>query len=323
MASTPNGESPSGSQSPTNPVRPCSHTSCTNTGTLKCARCKTNTYCSKNCQKQDWRNGHRDQCRPQVPSDTLDNYVLRIQLYPERIRTPPITRKLSCPANATFHQLHRALQVTFSWATTHTYDFIVNDPSASADGDDESMQAYISRLTGGMGRPLEEMPGLAKPYLLRLVEPRLRQPGGRAIDSMHDRMRRNDDSPGRKSTDVLLRDVFEDQPYRGQKLEYCYDFGDTWMHDIKVVARKAPTSTFECLGGQGHAAAEDVGCEEGWEGLLKAYRAERPSQEQKETMSWYERQCSNGDARGLKGNRVDYFDKDGINQVLQRQENLV
>lgn len=140
---------------------------------------------------------------------------------------------------------------------------------------------------------------------------------------MHDRMRRNDDSPGRKSTDVLLRDVFEDQRYRGRKLEYCYDFGDTWMHDIKVVARKAPTRTFECLGGQGHAAAEDVGCEKGWEGLLKAYRAERPSQEQKENMSWYERQCSNGDARGLKGDRVDYFDKDGINQVLQRQENLV
>lgn len=154
MASTQTSETPSGSQRPTATAQQCSRTSCSNTGTLRCARCKTSNYCSTNGQKPDWCNGHRDQCRPKAPSDNLDNYVLRIHLEPENIVTPPIIRELSCPANATFHQLHRVLQVAFSWATTHTYDFIVKDPSSASSANDEdmSMEELISRLTAGVDR---------------------------------------------------------------------------------------------------------------------------------------------------------------------------
>jgi len=86
------------------------------------------------------------------------------------------------------------------------------------------------------------------------------------------------------------------------------------------VARKPPARTFECVCGQGHAAAEDAGSYKGWEYLVKAYRTQRPSQDQKQKISWYEKLCSNGDAMGLKGNRVDHSDKDGINEKLQRKE---
>ena len=190
------------------------------------------------------------------------------------------------------------------------------------------MEALIQRLTSGIGHSSSESPGIGKPYLLRLTEPRRRQPGGvhpnaGAIDFMHDRMRRNDDSPTRMSTDVLLCDILEDERYKGKTLEYCYDFGDSGGHDIKLVARRASTTAFECLSGQGHAAAEDAGSYGGWEELVKAYRAQRPSQEQEEKISWYEEMCSNGDAMGLKGSRIDDFDKDGINQKLQGQGYLV
>ncbi|MCJ1245027.1 hypothetical protein MMC30_002228 [Trapelia coarctata] len=268
---------------------------------------------------------------PKAPSDILDNYVLRIQLEPEEFASPPIIRELFCPANATFHQLHRALQVTFSWATTHTYDFVVKDPSiasSSADEEGESMEALIAHLRAGMDDPLDDQRGIAKPYLLRLVEPRRRQPSGfgpgsSAIDYMYDRNRRHDASPMRMSTDMLLRDVLEDQRYSGKKLEYCYDFGDSWDHEIRLVARKPPARAFKCVGGQGHAAAEDVGSIKGWQYLVQAYRVQRPNQEQEQKISWYEKMCSNGDARGLKGDRVNHFDKDGINQILQEKAYLV
>ena len=175
----------------------------------------------------------------------------------------------------------------------------------------------MKAATGSLG----EMRGMAKPYLLRLVEPRSLQtpafaPGSGAFDFMHDHGRRNDDSSQRMSTDVLLSDVFEIQRYSGKKFEYCYDFGDSWDHQIKLVGRRAPARAFRCVDGQGHAAAEGVGSTGGWETLVKAYRAQRPSKEQKDKMSWYEQRCSNGDDLGLKGDWINCFDKDGINSIL-------
>ena len=53
---------------------------CTNCGTsgakLTCGACKASHYCSKACQKQHWKNGHKGACmtpdkrRPQAPNDS-------------------------------------------------------------------------------------------------------------------------------------------------------------------------------------------------------------------------------------------------------------
>src|SRR5689334_6850471 len=32
----------------------------------KCSRCKQAAYCSVACQREHWRNGHRDDCKPQT-----------------------------------------------------------------------------------------------------------------------------------------------------------------------------------------------------------------------------------------------------------------
>ena len=38
-----------------------------------CSRCKVVVYCSKACQKEHWRNGHRDTC--QAPSEREEDTV--------------------------------------------------------------------------------------------------------------------------------------------------------------------------------------------------------------------------------------------------------
>ncbi|KAK4208180.1 plasmid pRiA4b ORF-3-like protein-domain-containing protein, partial [Rhypophila decipiens] len=72
-----------------------------------------------------------------------ENYVLRVQLLPGEIVDPPVERTLSCPARATFYQLHQALQVAFGWASTHLFEFStkgnshqlsIGDPNHDADG---------------------------------------------------------------------------------------------------------------------------------------------------------------------------------------------
>lgn len=42
---------------------------CFSTATTRCSRCKAVRYCSSKCQIMHWRQGHKHECRPQVPSE--------------------------------------------------------------------------------------------------------------------------------------------------------------------------------------------------------------------------------------------------------------
>jgi len=39
---------------------------------LRCSKCKTARYCSKDCQRQHWRDGHREECKPYVSPDQAE-----------------------------------------------------------------------------------------------------------------------------------------------------------------------------------------------------------------------------------------------------------
>lgn len=122
--------------------------------------------------------------------------------------------------------------------------------------------------------------------------------------------------PEKESTEIQLFQVFDDPQYRGLPLEYEYDFGDGWSHEITLVGRQDPTQLFMCTDGEGHGCAEDVGGSGGWEDLKAAYRASRPTKGQREHMTWYETFASNGDADGLGGGRDRVWAKETINNQL-------
>ena len=138
-----------------------------------------------------------------------------------------------------------------------------------------------------------------------------------SVDSMHAMHRRHRDTPERKADRVRLYQVFDNAAYRDAPLEYEYDFGDCWEHAITVVGRAdAATDYFRCLDGEGHGVAEDVGGTKGWEALKAAYRADRPSREQREKMVWFERQASNEDRRGLRDGWEHGWPKSRVNARL-------
>ncbi|KAK4116597.1 hypothetical protein N656DRAFT_701743 [Canariomyces notabilis] len=76
----------------------------------RCSRCRTISYCSRDCQVAHW-SVHKPAC-------TRPNYIIQFHLHPEHIDNPSVIRTLSCPANATFYQLHQALQAAFGWASS-------------------------------------------------------------------------------------------------------------------------------------------------------------------------------------------------------------
>lgn len=208
---------------------------------------------------------------PAPSSSAICNaYLLKVELL--RIENPRITRTLSCPADATFEELHTAIQIAFGWADCHLHQFEVH-PEASS----------------------------WSPMLLRISPD--------AADDSDD-----DDPVPRKSTeDYKLQTYFETRRFRDQDLIYQYDFGDSWEHLITVLGRGDKVEFFFCVDGEGHRCAEDAGGPSGWEDVRDAYKK---SSGDKDLREWYENTCANGDAAGLKGEKVWRWDQAEINGHL-------
>ena len=98
------------------------------------------------------------------------------------------------------------------------------------------------------------------------------------------------------------------------------------MHSIEVIGREEredvtpESSLVVCTAGRGHPCGEDLGGCGAWEQLKEAYRTETPDEYQRERMQWYEQECMNGDELGLKGKRVNLWDRQSVNDSLARFE---
>jgi hypothetical protein len=259
----------------------------------RCAKCQKALYCSQQCQRTDWPS-HRRFCvsRAEEEASRAENYELKVQLGPGDIDNPAIWRTLSCPAVATFEELHWALQIAFGWATTHTYDFKVKDPDYKPEEHEEDKDAMIQRLIATLHRG-QQAHNAPRENLLRIIA--RPQVGFGAVDDVYSGMQSHPQTPEKRSDKLKLYEILEDARYRGSGLEYEYDFGDGWTHAITVIGRTNHSTTFFCIAGEGHPCAEDAGGFVGWKELVEAYRAARPDKEQREKKEWFETQCSNQD----------------------------
>ena len=93
-----------------------------------------------------------------------------------------------------------------------------------------------------------------------------------------------------------------------QKFMYEYDFGDSWEHEI--VAEKFlpldPAAKYPfCLGGARACPPEDCGSFPGYAGVLEAWNAKTPTQDQKELLEWVG-----------AGYDPERFDLDSVNRRL-------
>lgn len=190
----------------------CTTTSSPSPSTLqKCGRCKKEAYCSRACQAAAWPQHKRACVRP--------NYIIKFQLSPEHIKDPPVTRTLSCPADALFYHLHMALQVAFGWSTTHSFDFAVANPdyvSPFAGGggggpDFGALMEHIKRMDPARGTD----PSDPQEYLFRVVDP-VEQTMFSGVDKMHEGGRRHPNTHERKADSYRLYQLFDNPKYQGK-----------------------------------------------------------------------------------------------------------
>ena len=174
------------------------------------------------------------------------------------------------------------------------------------------MMNYIMKRTAAGGGNIEEM-YLGTRSLLRIVDPNTRN----YIDRMHMGNRRHKDTPEKMANRLKLHQVLDDPSYRNAPLQYEYDFGDCWEHQMTHLSRAdEATDFFQCTDGEGHGVAEDVGSDNGWRTLKQGYRSQRPDKEQKEKMKWFESFASNKDRQGLGNGRDKEWAKVEINSQL-------
>ena len=182
------------------------------------------------------------------------NYLIKVAL--QRVEDPQIIRTLSCPAEATFHEFHQALQLAFGWVFCHQYSFGVLDHTIveypvqdcaardfraparghwRSDGDDRELQPQADAVEAEQEDPASSV---FRQPALREETPGLRVRLRRRVGAL-------DQSTGRR-----------------------HPISCAWT-------------------GKGHPCAEDVGGSTGWKTLKEAYRATEPSAKQKELRSWY------------------------------------
>jgi hypothetical protein len=168
----------------------------------RCGRCKTVCYCSKECQVAHWPT-HKANCK-------RPNYLLHFHLCPDEIDDPPVTRTLTCPATATFHELHMALQIAFNWAGTHAYDFAVEDPTYEPDESD-GMVGYIKRM---MNRNPD--PNLPREFLIRVSTPSNNSIMFQ-VDRMHEGWRKHPRTLEKDARKTRLFQVLDDDHYASKQ----------------------------------------------------------------------------------------------------------
>jgi hypothetical protein len=263
---------------------------------LKCGRCGLAYYCGKffllinecnlgflelalnftglDCQKEDWP-VHKEWCK-------RPNYILRVDLLPELIQNPRITRTLSCPATATFAEFHNVLQVAFGWADTHPYEFRVFEHNDEKETKDDHLHKQPTLEIADMG----------------------------TVEGVEVDLSKKDCSM------ITIFQALDDPTTKKKTIHYLYDSVNGWDHVITYKGRTGATTQFICVDGEGHGCAEDVGGPSGWNELLVAYDASNRSPAHFENIMWFENDAINMDSKGLGRDRKLEWDREKINQIL-------
>lgn len=117
-------------------------------------------------------------------------------------------------------------------------------------------------------------------------------------------------------TDTSIGDVLVQT---GDKLEYEYDFGDGWEHEINVTGHAlAPVGAFSCLDGANRGPVEDSGGIGGYHQLC-AILADEQDPEYGEMAGWY------SSVTGQPASKFDpgAFDLESVNAQLSRLSVLI
>ncbi|MBR8762963.1 hypothetical protein IX335_000160 [Porphyromonas levii] len=135
-------------------------------------------------------------------------YKFKIQIL--GIKNPPVWREVYVPSDYTFMELHHVIQDVFGWSGTHLYRFT-----------DSLKKPTIEIMEVDEERDREE--DLLMTEVLQSIRVEL---GG----AFAKRREMHEVEPHK----IILSEYFNDEA--GGKILYEYDFGDSWIHRVSLMA---------------------------------------------------------------------------------------
>lgn len=153
-------------------------------------------------------------------------YKIKIEL---RDSEPLIYRRVIVPSNISFEKLHNLIQISMGWSNSYLYDFNIKEESLRVTCDKEAISEYefYSQLKlNERNDPYGFIRNMLK------IKPKL-------------------------SNEVTI-DYYLN---KNNKIEYIYDFGDYWKHDV-VMEEIIEDYMYDypiCIEAEGNCPPEDIG----------------------------------------------------------------
>jgi uncharacterized protein DUF6933/pRiA4b ORF-3-like protein len=184
-------------------------------------------------------------------------------------------RRVTIPLNITFNTLHDIIQKLFNWNNYHLHQFTVFDQKII-----ESKIVYLHKKE----RQTEH-----------IIVP---EQGAMSYKDIYGRCA--------LENRVLLSEYLNLDLSEYPRIEYNYDFGDDWVHNIEVekIIEDYDKGVAECIDGEGFSPPEDVGGKYGYMDFLKVIY-DVNNDERENMLNWSKYQ-------GFKE-----FNKDEINNRLK------
>lgn len=192
---------------------------------------------------------------------------------------PPIWRTVAVPSDIRLYDLHKVIQAAFGWENYHLHQFILNKKKPKPTNVElaelirsENWEEFASRMTN------------QRFFSLPMFE----------LEDIEDERK------------IRLSDLV---PMPKQKLEYEYDFGDSWKHIIEVKKVEPPAGgvTYPiCLDGKLACPPEDCGGVWGYYDILEAVKDPRHPQHE-DLKEWLGKDFD-----------PDYFDLARTNAILAK-----
>lgn len=186
-------------------------------------------------------------------------YKIKISLLDSN---PLIWRRVIVPANITFKRLHEIIQFTMGWLDNRLYDFNINEEKIRITCDEQLISDY-ERYSKMKLTPKNDPYG----YVAKMLQ----------ITPKH-------------SSKVKIDKYLTNW----RKIEYVYDFGDYWIHNIALeeIIENYEYNYPTCLEGEGACPPDDVGGIPGYERFLRIIK-DKTNPKYKEIKVWAEEHSYN------------------------------
>lgn len=153
-------------------------------------------------------------------------YKIKIEL---RDSEPLIYRRVIVPSNISFEKLHNIIQQSMGWSNSYLYDFNIKEENLRVTCDKEAISEYE--------------------FYSKLKLNEKNDPNGFIRNMLKIKPKLSNEV----SIDFYLN--------RSNKIEYVYDFGDYWKHDIilEEIIEDYVDDYHKCVEAEGNCPPEDIG----------------------------------------------------------------